>query len=259
MKTGGLFCRNSREKKKEEKEMERLDKFLTSQNICTRKETAQLVKKGLVTVDGVCAKDPGQKLDPEQSRVTVEGKEIAYRRRLYLMMNKPRGVLSASQDKQRKTVLDLLPPELFRRGLFPAGRLDKDTTGLMLITDDGELAHRMLSPKSHVYKRYEARLSKRVSQEDIAAFEKGISQGGEAFAPARLWAEDTPNGPGAIVEIREGKFHQIKRMFEARDNRVLTLKRLKIGGLSLDDTLGEGEVRVLSEAEVKQIFDGKLY
>ncbi len=239
--------------------MERLDKFLTSQNICTRKEAARLVKKGLVAVDGACAKDPGQKLDPEKSRITVNGKEIAYRRYLYLMMNKPRGVLSASQDKHGKTVLDLIPPELFRRGLFPAGRLDKDTTGLLLITDDGEFAHRMLSPKNHVYKRYEAGLLRKITEEDIKAFEKGVTQGGETFAPARLWARDTPDGPGAVVEIREGKFHQIKRMFEACGNQVLKLKRLKIGGLSLDDTLGEGEVRPLSEAEVKQIFDGKLH
>lgn len=234
--------------------MERLDKFLSSQNVCTRKEAARLVKKGIVLVDGVPALSPEQKLEPEKARVTVGGREVAYRRYLYLMMNKPAGVLSATEDKRSKTVLDLLPPELSRRGLFPAGRLDKDTTGLLLITDDGGLAHRMLSPKSHVYKRYEAVTLRPVSQEDVEAFARGISEGGQSFAPAKLWQEEGLEGPRALVEVREGKFHQVKRMFEAVGNKVLSLKRLKMGELALDKTLGIGEVRLLTEAEIAQIF-----
>ena len=135
---------------------ERLDKFLVSQGIGSRKEVTRLVRRGSVMVDGKPTSTADCKIDPENSKVTVEGKEIVYRRFLYIMMNKPAGVLSATEDRKSRTVLDLLPPPLSRRGLFPAGRLDKDTTGLLILTDDGEFAHRMLSPKSHVYKRYAA-------------------------------------------------------------------------------------------------------
>ena len=136
---------------------ERLDKFLASQNLGSRKEVSLLVRSGAVTVNGLIAADSAQKIDPEADSIAVNGREINYRKYLYLMMNKPAGVLSATEDRREKTVLDLLPPELRRRGLFPAGRLDKDTTGLLIITDDGEFAHRMLAPKSHIYKLYEAR------------------------------------------------------------------------------------------------------
>lgn len=233
---------------------ERLDKFLASQNLGSRKAVSQLIRKGLVAVNGVSVKDGAQKLEPGQDSVTVEGKEIQYRKYLYLMMNKPAGVLSATRDSRAETVLDLLPPELRRRGLFPAGRLDKDTTGLLLLTDDGDFAHRMLAPKSHVYKLYEAKTLRPVTEEDISAFAAGISQGGQTFAPARLWTEKRGEEEVAMTEIREGKFHQVKRMFRAVENEVLTLKRLKIGGLSLDETLPAGAVRPLSEAEIRSIF-----
>lgn len=144
---------------------ERLDKFLTSQNVCSRKEAGKLVRAGLVQINGVQAQSPAQKLEPGRDRVTAEGQEILYRQYLYIMMHKPAGVLSATEDRQTPTVLDLLPPALSRRGLFPAGRLDKDTTGLLIITDDGDFAHRMLSPKSHVYKLYRALLERPVSPE----------------------------------------------------------------------------------------------
>ena len=169
------------------------------------------------------------------------------------MMNKPAGVLSATEDRRQKTVLDLLPEDLRRRGLFPAGRLDKDTTGLLLITDDGDLAHRMLSPKKHVYKLYQARLDAPVTAEDVRAFEEGVRWGEEVYAPARLWA-----GEGdpfvAFAQVHEGRFHQVKRMFQARGKTVLSLKRHKIGGLSLDSTLQEGECRLLAPEEVCQIL-----
>ena len=233
---------------------ERLDKFLVGQNLGSRKEVSGMVRRGLVTVNGTAARDAAMKIDPEQDTVTVGGRPVVYRRVVTIMMNKPAGVLSATEDRRQPTVLDLLPEELRRRGLFPAGRLDKDTTGLLLITDDGDLAHRMLAPKSHVYKQYEARTARPVTAEDIAAFAAGVEQGGQAFAPARLWTEEGPDGPVACVEIREGKFHQVKRMFQAVGNQVLALRRRKIGGLALDETLAPGECRLCTEEEIASIF-----
>lgn len=233
---------------------ERLDKFLSSQNLGSRKDVSLLVRSGRVQVNGQPAKDAAQKIAPETDLVTVDGAEVTYRKHLYLMMNKPAGVLSATEDSRAETVLDLLPPELRRRGLFPAGRLDKDTTGLLIITDDGDFAHRMLAPKSHVYKLYEAETLRPVTEEDVKAFASGITQGGQTFAPARLWTENRNDGEAALIEIREGKFHQVKRMFQVVGNQVLALKRLKIGGLSLDETLPVGGVRLLTEEEIQSIF-----
>ncbi len=233
--------------------MERLDKFLAAQGKGTRKEVGRLIRSGAVAVDGVPVRDPAAKVDPSCQTVAVGGSPILWQEHLYIMMNKPAGVLSATEDRRQKTVLDLLPEDLRRRGLFPAGRLDKDTTGLLLITDDGDLAHRMLSPKKHVYKLYQARLDAPVTPEDVRAFEEGVRWGEEVYAPARLWA-----GEGdpfvAFAQVHEGRFHQVKRMFQARGKTVLSLKRLKIGGLSLDSTLQEGECRLLTPEEVCQIL-----
>ena len=232
--------------------MERLDKFLAAQGKGTRKEVGRLIRSGAVAVDGVPVRDPAAKVDPSCQTVAVGGSPILWQEHLYIMMNKPAGVLSSTEDRRQKTVLDLLPEDLRRRGLFPAGRLDKDTTGLLLITDDGELAHKMLSPKSHVYKQYRAQLDAPVEEADIQAFAAGVAWEGEQYAPARLWVEQDPRA--AFVEIREGRFHQVKRMFQARGKTVLSLKRLKIGGLSLDSTLQEGECRLLAPEEVCQIL-----
>lgn len=233
--------------------MERLDKFLAAQGKGTRKEVGRLIRSGAVAVDGVPVRDPAAKVDPSCQMVAVGGSPILWQEHLYIMMNKPAGVLSATEDRRQKTVLDLLPEDLRRRGLFPAGRLDKDTTGLLLITDDGDLAHRMLSPKKHVYKLYQARLDAPVTPEDVRAFEEGVRWEEEVYAPARLWA-----GEGdpfvAFAQVHEGRFHQVKRMFQARGKTVLSLKRLKIGGLSLDSTLQEGECRLLAPEEVCQIL-----
>lgn len=234
---------------------ERLDKFLTSQNICSRKEAAKLVKAGAVTVNGAPARDSAQKIDPNSDRIAVNGEEVTYQKYLYIMMNKPAGVLSATEDSRAETVLDLLPPELYRRGLFPAGRLDKDTNGLLIITDDGDFAHRMLSPKKHVYKLYEAATARPITESDKTAFAEGIVSGEQTFAPARLWSESKNGTEFAMTEIREGKFHQVKRMFKAVGNEVITLKRLRIGGLQLDESLKEGEARLLTDAEVLTVFD----
>lgn len=232
--------------------IERLDKFLAAQGKGTRKEVGRLIRSGAVAVDGVPVRDPAAKVDPSRQTVAVGGNAILWQEHLYIMMNKPAGVLSATEDRRQKTVLDLLPEDLRRRGLFPAGRLDKDTTGLLLITDDGELAHKMLSPKSHVYKQYRAQLDAPVEEADIQAFAAGVAWEGEQYAPARLWVEQDPRA--AFVEIREGRFHQVKRMFQARGKTVLQLKRLKIGGLWLDSTLQEGECRLLTPQEIQAIF-----
>lgn len=233
--------------------MERLDKFLAAQGKGTRKEVGRLIRSGAVAVDGVPVRDPAAKVDPSRQTVAVGGNPILWQEHLYIMMNKPAGVLSATEDRRQKTVLDLLPEDLRRRGLFPAGRLDKDTTGLLLITDDGDLAHRMLSPKKHVYKLYQARLDAPVTPEDVRTFEEGVRWGEEVYAPARLWAgEEDPFV--AFAQVHEGRFHQVKRMFQARGKTVLSLKRLKIGGLSLDSTLQEGECRLLAPEEVCQIL-----
>ncbi len=233
---------------------ERLDKFLASQNLGSRKQVAQLIRSGQVAVNGVRGVDSAQNVDPEKDRVAVNGAEVSYQKHLYLMMNKPAGVLSATEDGRAPTVLDLLPPELRRRRLFPAGRLDKDTTGLLIITDDGDFAHRMLSPKKHVYKLYRAEVSRPVTKEDVAAFQVGVKEGGQVFAPAKLWTEAAAGDCVAFVEIREGKFHQVKRMFRAVGNQVLSLERLKIGGLWLDKTLHAGEARPLTSDEIDGIF-----
>ena len=233
--------------------IERLDKFLAAQGKGTRKEVGRLIRSGAVAVDGVPVRDPAAKVDPSCQTVAVGGSPILWQEHLYIMMNKPAGVLSATEDRRQKTVLDLLPEDLRRRGLFPAGRLDKDTTGLLLITDDGDLAHRMLSPKKHVYKLYQARLDAPVTPEDVRAFEEGVRWGEEVYAPARLWAGEGDSFV-AFAQVHEGRFHQVKRMFPARGKTVLSLKRLKIGGLSLDSTLQEGECRLLAPEEVCQIL-----
>lgn len=234
--------------------IQRLDKFLANQNIGSRKEVSALVRKGRVTVGGVPAVKSDMKIDPGVDEIAVDGKVIGYSEFVYIMMNKPKGVLSATDDGKCETVVDLVPPELYRRGIFPAGRLDKNTTGLLIITNDGDMAHRMLAPKSHVYKIYEAELDGPVTKEDIKAFEMGIKSGEQQFLPASLWLQDESEPCKATVRIREGKFHQVKRMFTACGKTVLELKRTKIGQLDLDPLLSEGECRYLSDEEIELVF-----
>ena len=225
---------------------QRIDKILASQNIASRGQIKNMIKRGAVTVDGITVKRPDEKYDAEVSRIAVNGNEITYKKNIYIMMNKPKGVLSASNDKYEKTVIDLLSPELKRKGLFPAGRLDKDTEGFLLITDDGKLAHQMLSPKNHVYKLYIAETDKILTQNDADKFKEGIKYGEAAFLPAEMKITDKNT---ALVEICEGKFHQIKKMFNAVGANVLYLKRLKIGNVFLDENLKPGEYRELFEHE----------
>lgn len=232
--------------------MDRLDKILASQNICTRKEAGKIIRQGLVRVNGETVRKPDFKLDPDSSDVEVRGERLDFRRHIYLMMNKPAGVISATEDNRDKTVIDLVPEQFRRKGLFPVGRLDKDTVGLLIITDDGDFAHRITSPKKHVYKRYLAVLDKPVNDSDVKAFESGIRlSDGTVCLPAGL--EILPDN-SAVARICEGRFHQVKKMFKARGYEVLHLKRLSIGGLSLDGNLAEGECRELSKNEKSVIF-----
>lgn len=233
---------------------ERIDKILSNQNIATRSEAKAMIKKGLVFADGIMVKRPDEKFDPDLSEIMVDGRRLNFKRHLYIMMNKPSGVLSASRDSRTRTVIDLLPEELKRDGLFPAGRLDKDTEGFILITDDGELAHKMLSPKSHVYKLYEAECDRTLTQGDVRAFSQGIRCGEIDFLPAemKITGEKT-----ALVEICEGKFHQIKKMFHSVGAEVVKLKRLRIGEVFLDGALRPGQSRELTYNEIKAIISRK--
>lgn len=238
--------------------MERLDKILASQGVGSRKEAGQLIRRGLVQVNGAAVLRPEEKADPERDTIAVEGKALRFQRHLYLMMNKPAGVVSASRDFREKTVVDLVPEILSRRDLFPAGRLDRDTTGLLILTDDGDFAHRMLSPKKHVYKLYEATVDGPVGMSEIEKFEAGVVlEDGIVCLPAKLTVVSGGPSYETLVEIREGKYHQIKKMFLAVGRRVLRLKRVRIGGLELDKTLKEGECRELTERELELVFQAQ--
>lgn len=225
----------------------RLDRLLAGQGEGSRKEVRALLRGGRVQVDGQAVKSADQKVDPERQAILVDGRALLWRAHLYLMMNKPAGVISASRDPKARTVLDLLPPELRRPGLFPAGRLDKDTEGFLLITDDGAFSHEILSPRRHVEKTYLATLDKPIDAADVAAFAAGlVLEDGLHCLPARLWPGE---GMDAYAAVREGKFHQVRRMFAACGKQVLRLRRTRIGGLALDASLAPGEVRELSKDE----------
>lgn len=232
--------------------MERLDKLLAGTGKWSRREVKALVRQGLVRVDGRLAASAEDKLDPAAAIITVAGETISLCRFTYVMLHKPAGVLTATEDRKQPTVLDLLPPELRRIGLAPVGRLDKDTEGLLLLTNDGELAHRLLSPKYHVEKRYFARVDGELSATDAEAFARGMTLGGGLEClPAGL--EVLPDRV-CIVTLREGKFHQVKRMLAARGAPVLYLKRLSMGPLTLDDSLVAGAYRLLRAEEISALY-----
>lgn len=232
--------------------MERLDKLLAGTGKWSRREVKALVRQGLVRVDGRLAASAEDKLDPAAAIITVAGETISLCRFTYVMLHKPAGVLTATEDRKQPTVLDLLPPELRRIGLAPVGRLDKDTEGLLLLTNDGELAHRLLSPKYHVDKRYLARVDGELSAADAEAFARGMTLGdGLECLPAGL--EVLPDRV-CIVTLREGKFHQVKRMLAARGAPVLYLKRLSMGPLTLDDSLAAGAYRLLRAEEISALY-----
>lgn len=232
--------------------MERLDKVLSNLGYGTRKEIKQVAKKGLIKVNGEIVKDNGMQVDPEVDRISINGEEIFYRKYIYLMMNKPDGVISATFDNRDETVIDLLEIEHQVFNPFPIGRLDKDTVGLLLLTNDGDLNHRLISPKWKVDKIYYAKIDKLVTDSDIKKFESGITlDDGYICKEAKLEIiKASEEGSEVMITIQEGKFHQVKRMFEAVDKKVTYLKRVEFGTLKLDEDLEEGEYRELTDEEV---------
>ena len=228
--------------------MERMDKLLASTGRWSRKEVKELIRQGRVMADGRPVGRPEERYEPGGVYITVDGEAVDASLFVYVMLHKPAGLLSATEDSRQPTVLDLLPPELKRRGLFPVGRLDKDTTGLLLLTDDGELAHRLLSPKKHVDKVYVVRVEGRIDQEDVRVLGEGMTLGdGLRCLPAGL--EPQGDGGMCLVTLREGKYHQVKRMLAARGKPVLALHRLSMGSLTLDEGLKPGQWRFLSKDE----------
>jgi 16S rRNA pseudouridine516 synthase len=234
----------------------RLDKLLSNLGFGSRKEVKQLLKSGSVKVNDTVVKDAKMHVDPVNEIVTLNGERIEYREFVYLMMNKPPGVLSATEDTRDETVIDLLQIEDQVYNPFPVGRLDKDTEGLLLITNDGQLSHRLLSPKKHVPKTYFAVIEGEVTERDIDAFKKGVTlEDGYLTKPGELKILKSGITSDIELTITEGKFHQVKRMFEAVGKRVVYLKRLSMGSLLLDETLELGEYRELTDEEVQMLKD----
>lgn len=230
----------------------RLDKFLTEMQIGTRSEVKKYIKNGLVAVDGNSNVKPEQKIEPNEQKVTFRGKEINYQPYEYYMLNKPSDCVTARNDNLHKTVMDFIDGS--RKDLSPVGRLDLDTTGLLLITNDGMLSHMLLSPTKHAIKRYEARVDGFVTEEDKTAFRNGLNIGDDTpTKPAELVILEAAETSLVQVTVTEGRFHQIKRMFAAVKKPVLTLKRLQMGTLLLDETLAEGEYRKLTDEEIKDL------
>ena len=235
-------------------EMQRLDKIIASTGKWSRREVKALIRQGRVLVDGIPARSAEDKTAPESAEITVNGEALVYRRYTWVMLNKPAGYLSATEDGRGPTVLDLLPRELQRQGLFPVGRLDKDTGGLLLLTNEGGLAHDLLSPRQHVDKVYYARTAGRLTEEDCRAFAQGITlEDGLVCMPAGLEILLAGEESECHVTLREGKFHQVKRMLASRGKLVIYLERIRMGNLTLDGDLPRGAYRFLSPEEVKRL------
>ena len=234
----------------------RLDQYLTLAGEGSRSQVKQFLKKGLVQVDGITEKQAKRKvLGNEQ--ITLNGKPVYYEEHCYLMLHKPAGVVTATEDKKEKTVMDLITLQQ-KKDLFPVGRLDKDTEGLLLVTNDGELAHRLLSPKKHVDKCYFAKVQGNVTKDDAEKFAEGVNIGTEdepeITMPGKLDIIKSDDLSEIRLTIQEGKFHQVKRMFQAVGKEVVYLKRERMGSLVLDDNLAEGEYRMLTEEELKNLL-----
>ena len=232
----------------------RLDKLLAHNGFGTRKDVKKMVRKGTVKVNGVPERDSSAHIDPAIDDVTVLGESVTYQEFIYLMMHKPPGVISATEDSRDETVIDLLSEDQQRFDPFPVGRLDKDTEGLLLITNDGKLTHELLSPKKNIPKTYYAKVNGVVTEEDKEAFAQGvILDDAYETKPAQLNILTSDTISEIELTIMEGKFHQVKRMFEAVDKEVIYLKRLSMGALQLDETLHIGEVRELTEQELQEL------
>ena len=232
--------------------MERIDKLLSSTGLWSRKEVKELVRRGRVRVNGGAVAKAEEKADPELDEITVDAQRVDCAPFVYIMMNKPDGLLSATTDKRQKTVVDLLPEHLRKRGLFPVGRLDKDTVGLILLTDDGPLGHELLSPKKHVDKVYLAHVDGTIVREDVERLAQGmVLEDGLHCLPAGL--EPLGDGSECLVTLREGKYHQVKRMLAACGKPVTALKRLSMGPLKLDEALEPGQWRFLNRKELEEL------
>ena len=253
--------------------MERLDKIISSQRADGRKEVQKLIKSGAVLVNGKICKKPDTKVDPDKDEIVVDGQALNYSKYIYIMMNKPAGVVSATEDRQFKTVIDIIPEDMKRKGLFPVGRLDRDTEGLLLITDDGMLAHELLAPGKHVDKTYFVRVEGKLTVEKIEKLENGVDIGEKKLTmPAKVeivggsWEGAGEPEPGRVrrenlpevytelhLTIHEGKFHQVKRMMAAVGTPVIYLKRIAMGPLTLPDDLKKGECRLLTDEEARSL------
>lgn len=240
---------------------QRIDKILSHMGYGSRSEIRRLVKQGVVTVGGAAIKDSGLQVDPERESIEVAGERVEFREFVYVMLNKPQGVVSATEDSRDRTVLDLVADRYGHFELFPVGRLDKDTEGLLLLTNDGKLAHNLLSPRKHVPKTYFAEVAGRVDEDDIKAFASGVElDDGYVTMPAKLVIlrqADSAGEPVSKIELTivEGKFHQVKRMFQAVGKKVVYLKRIAMGTLLLDEHLAAGQCRELTEDELEQLKD----
>ena len=232
----------------------RVDKLLSNVGVASRAELKKYCKQGLISVNGKVINNPGIQVDSENDELMFNGEKIVYREFIYIMLNKPDGYISATFDKHDPIVLDLIDSSYLVFEPFPVGRLDKDTEGLLVLTNDGQLSHRVLSPKKHVPKTYYAKIQGKVTEEDILAFEKGvILDDGYETMPSQLKILKSDDISEIELTIHEGKFHQVKRMFESVDKKVVYLKRISMGKLKLDESLELGEYRELTEEEVKLI------
>lgn len=232
----------------------RIDKLLANMGYGSRKEVKNLLKKSVVTVNDEIVKDGKHQVDPVMDQIEIYGERVVYKQYIYLMMNKPKGVISATEDELDETVIDLLSPEHAHFQPFPVGRLDKDTTGLMLLTNDGKLAHEITSPKKRVDKTYLVRLNEPITENDIRALEAGVElEDGYVTMPAIAKLIEGSNNCALRLTIQEGKFHQVKRMMESRGRKVISLKRERIGPIHLDPSLMPGQYRELNEQELSSL------
>lgn len=228
----------------------RLDRFLANMGCGSRKEVRQFIRAGQAKVNETTVVDPGCLIEPEGDEIALRGEVVTYQKYFYVMLNKPAGVISATEDSKERTVLDLLDPKYINKGIFPVGRLDKDTEGLLLLTNDGPLGHQLLAPKQHVFKEYWAKIEGKVTTADQEAFKSGIVlDDGYLTLPGKLEIIESGSLSEVQVWIREGKFHQVKRMFQACGKKVIYLKRVAMGKLRLDPSLPLGAYRELTAAE----------
>ena len=234
----------------------RLDKFLSNAGVGSRSQVKNLIKKGMVSVNNNIARSGDDVIDENHDLIICQGKRISLVKYRYFMLNKPAGVVSATEDNLDKTVLECLSKE-DRKDMFPVGRLDKDTTGLLLLTNDGELAHNLLSPRKHVDKTYYVTCEKEVSESQIEALRKGVDIGDDKMTLPAL-ARRGLQANELYLTIREGRFHQVKRMLQAVDNKVISLKRISMGSLKLDEKLNPGEYRALTAEELKDLKTGSV-